>query len=145
MSIKPILFNTEMVRAILDGRKTQTRRVIKTTDGIPFSEYSDIAARRFIYDSNAIHKSPYSIGDTMWVRETFDDVALGHPWFYKADGDLRPECWKGENWHPSTCRRKQLVSFCVLMTCGLSDCKRSTKKMQSQKDLQILRQELNLH
>lgn len=59
--MKPILFNTEMVKAILDGRKTQTRRVCKgqpQDDGKCSPE--DIG-----------YKPPYKPGDILWVRETW--------------------------------------------------------------------------
>jgi hypothetical protein len=68
----PILFNSEMVRAILDGRKIQTRRVIKLSlvnpryDGKEWIETGHDDTRHFSI------KCPYGIvGDRLWVRETF--------------------------------------------------------------------------
>lgn len=98
MAIKPILFNGEMVRAILDGRKTCTRRVIKhNVDAILNSPYH--VEHPEVEDAWLIKKlcrPPYEPGDIMYVRETwckygkldcFDQVIEGtEKYYYLADG-----------------------------------------------------------
>lgn len=80
--MKPILFSTPMVRAILDGRKTQTRRVIKPQpDGeikanIPYEFYGTKTER--IFTDTKAYLAPYSVGDILWVRETFCEVPYEH-------------------------------------------------------------------
>lgn len=81
MAIKPILFNTEMVRAILDGRKTCTRRVVKTRRkdacGFYVTRYSDgsfAGIYEYDEDERMFENSlipPYKPGDILYVRETW--------------------------------------------------------------------------
>lgn len=74
MKERPILFSAPMVRALLDGTKTQTRRVVKPPGGY---RWLDLAAgtmtntgghKMHRYDLTAPYGQP---GDRLWVRETF--------------------------------------------------------------------------
>ena len=88
MKERPILFNAEMVRAILDGRKTQTRRVIKTPfTPIEFTRWhpDDPSIALFAgddpdgYVNHWCDRCPYGVpGDRLWVRETIRKRILGN-------------------------------------------------------------------
>ena len=103
MSTKPILFNTEMVRAILGGRKTCTRRLIKhNVDAMLNSPYHKKHPE--VEDKQIISKlclPPYQPGDVLYVRETWSEWTGGY--VYKAWSSPFPQAgaYLGEKWHPS--------------------------------------------
>ena len=69
---KPILVSTEMVRAIQEGRKTQTRRVIKLPGKIGGLKMENITADDKDCIAFVEHFNPYGQpGDHLWVRETW--------------------------------------------------------------------------
>jgi hypothetical protein len=68
---RPILFSAPMVRALLEGRKTQTRRVVKPRKDINFGclIYPNELAGEV--NNGVMDNCPWSPGDRLWVRETF--------------------------------------------------------------------------
>jgi hypothetical protein len=126
MSIKPILFNTEMVRAILDGRKTCTRRLVRFLPGENPQWTGYIRDGLMLYNGRnepCIIKVPYQPGDTLYVRETWCGLPVneaghmrGHTiYYYKADGELRPKGWRG-TWHPSIHMPKEAARIWLKVT-----------------------------
>lgn len=125
MAIKPILFNTEMVRAILDGRKNCTRRLVKPE---PQGYFEVSEEPLYIYDTDGNQGKitpPYQPGNILYVRETWcDDRSFTHDdtpgqYFYRADG-LYPR--KGDNvilnakWHPSIHMPKEAARIWLKVT-----------------------------
>jgi len=112
INAKPINFQTDMVRAILDGRKTQTRRPIKSKlDGGVFDYYCRAGKlQEKTIESNGInsrskeivwHEPRYKVGDILYVRETWNYLPLpellrgtNRTYFYKADGYELEDKWK---------------------------------------------------
>ena len=141
MSSKPILFNTEMVKAILDGRKTQTRRVIPLKN-------NDLIFTGFVVSSTAKNregycafgknkeqdlefiKPKYKVGDVLYVRETFNtfsnitmDNEVGV--IYKADNkevilpcnrDYECEYVFNDKWKPSIHMPKKYARIFLKVT-----------------------------
>lgn len=95
MAIKPILFNTKMVRAILDGRKDATRRIVKgfiPDDAVwgytAFTPKGYISCRGTFADGygEKFFKLPCEPGDILYVRETWQCWRAHR---YEATADIR--------------------------------------------------------
>ncbi len=115
MSEKPILFSTEMVKAIYDDRKTKTRRVIKFkflpgfnpewSGYRPVFEYG-----KFFLDGSNHRtattevKCPWQVGDILWVRETWqsffpEEVTSNHQQGPRSFSGIPAESAKGHYMH----------------------------------------------
>lgn len=143
MAIKPILFNTEMVRAILDGRKSCTRRLVKhDVESVLNSPYHK--AHPELEDKQIISKlcnPPYQLGDIIYIRETWawcpcwdcgldvEETGCGHEQEQKYNGEkkehgcyiYRASCADNEypsvdTWHPSIHMPKEAARIWLKVT-----------------------------
>jgi hypothetical protein len=131
VTIKPILFNTEMVRTILDGRKSCTRRIVKPKqfvgllpdkckNGIPeeflkekklmFKPYCDMTDAELI---SAAYKALYQPGDILYVRETWKKAPNGYYYYEDWQKDDIADVTK---WKPSIHMPKEAARIWLKVT-----------------------------
>lgn len=135
---KPILFNTDMVRAILEGRKMVTRRICKDGNDytVPDMSFYDADKRTYAVHnysdkehteklSLAERACPICPGDILYVRETWSKSPFTNYYVYRADGDgelfkqsydseiMDDTVWK---WHPSIHMPKEAARIWLKVT-----------------------------
>ena len=122
MSIKPILFNTEMVWAILDGRKDATRRIVKgfiPDDAVwgytAFTPKGYISCRGTFADGygEKFFKLPCEPGDILYVRETWKKAPNGY--YYYEDWQ-RNDIADVTKWKPSIHMPKEAARIWLKVT-----------------------------
>lgn len=130
MPIKPILFNkqisTEMVRAILDGRKTCTRRICKDANEctVPDMEFYNADRRTYAVHnfadkehteqlSTAERTCPICTGDILYVRETWKEAPKGY--YYYEDWQ-RNDIADITKWKPSIHMPKEAARIWLKIT-----------------------------
>ena len=129
MAIKPILFNAEMVRAILDGRKSCTRRAIKPQPDekhtYPLGFITDSTEKKEVgcfgfavneYGGSIQYVKPpyrYAPGDILYVRETWKKAPNGY--FYYEDW-LRNDIADVTKWKPSIHMPKEAARIWLKVT-----------------------------
>ena len=104
VSEKPILFSGEMVRAVLNGRKTQTRRVMAYPDhGVADCTHSNDKSQWWWWNNGLYgeaFKCPYGKpGEQLWVRETWDVCVM-------QDEYLPSMCYRADSTGIPTSRKK---------------------------------------
>lgn len=128
--MKPILFNTEMVRAIQDGRKTVTRRLVKFKAGQNPQWTGYVADGPVLYGSHNIPavKAPYQAGDILYVRETWQKHRIRKPlkavpadfkeiqYSYRADGEIANSDGTPFTWRPSIHMPKEAARIFLRVT-----------------------------
>lgn len=122
MAVKPILFNTEMVRAILYGRKTCTRRIPSKHSREAYSTYSYWAsARKKMSGKEFYEKYPlYQLGDILYVRETWSEGYEEGTYIYRADDKFAEHPTFKESskhiWNPSIHMPKEAARIWLKVT-----------------------------
>lgn len=126
MAIKSILFNTEMVRAILDGRKTCTRRICKDANEytVPDMDFYNADRRTYAVHnfadkeqmeqlSTAERTCPICPGDILYVRETWTEEC--GKYYYRADydSDYLDPCETLSGGYPASCRNHPGCDGCM--------------------------------
>ena len=122
--MKPILFNTEMVRAILDGRKTVTRRVVKFRDGKHPNWTGYVKDGLTLYNGRnepCNTPAPFKVNDILYVRETWCSAYDGAKYFYLADKvTVREKYWlldyNNVKWRPSIHMPKKAARIFLKVT-----------------------------
>ena len=126
MPIKPILFNTDMVRAILDGRKSCTRRICKDANEytVPDMEFYNADKRTYAVHnfaakeqmeqlSTAERTCPICTGDILYVRETWKEAPKGYYYYEDWQKDDIADVTK---WKPSIHMPKEAARIWLKVT-----------------------------